>query len=130
MIVVDTSALMAIIQNEAMGPRCEEVLELQNHVLISAGTVVELMIVSTNRGLANIMVKLLDIHVSEIVPVTPERAFLIAGANAQWGKGIHRAGLNFGDCFAYATAKEFDCPLLYGGNDFSRTDIVCAIPAG
>ena len=44
-----------------------------------------------------------------------------------WGKGVHPAGLNFGDCFAYATAKEFGCPLLYIGNDFPRTDVVSAI---
>jgi ribonuclease VapC len=44
------------------------------------------------------------------------------------GEGIHPAGLNFGDCFAYALAKEFDCALLYVGNDFARTDIASAIP--
>ena len=59
--------------------------------------------------------------------MTAERALLVAEANAMWGKCIHPAGLNFGDCFAYATAKEFGCPLLYIGNDFSRTDVVSAI---
>ena len=44
-------------------------------------------------------------------------------AYRQWGKGFHPAGLNFGDCFAYALAKEQNCPLLFIGNDFSRTDI-------
>ena len=52
---------------------------------------------------------------------------MVAEANARWGKSMHPAGLNFGDCFAYAAAKEFDCPLLFIGNDFSRTDILSAI---
>ena len=47
----------------------------------------------------------------------------LAQAYAQWGKGVHAAGLNFGDCFAYAVAKEHSCPLLFLGDDFSKTDV-------
>jgi len=47
----------------------------------------------------------------------------IAEAYEQWGKGVHPAPLNFGDCFAYEVAKEHECALLYVGEDFSRTDI-------
>src|SRR5688572_15126601 len=65
--------------------------------------------------------------VTKIIDVTPERAGLAAAAYALFGKGFHKASLNFGDCFAYATAKEFNCPLLYIGEDFARTDVVSAI---
>ena len=51
----------------------------------------------------------------------------IAGAYDKWGKGVHPAALNFGDCFAYEVAKEHDCPLLYVGEDFSQTDIEAAL---
>ena len=50
----------------------------------------------------------------------------VAQANARWGKGVHPAGLNFGDCFAYALARKHECPLLFVGNDFSKTDVARA----
>ena len=59
----------------------------------------------------------------EIVTVTPASARRIAEAYGNWGKGIHPAALNFGDCFAYEVTKEHGCPLLYVGKDFARTDI-------
>lgn len=63
----------------------------------------------------------------EVVPATEVTAQFCADAHQRWGKGIHRAGLNFGDCFAYALAKSRDCPLLFIGNDFSRTDIISVL---
>ena len=61
----------------------------------------------------------------------PNRAFGVAAAVAyrDYGKGWHAARLNFGDCFAYATANEHSCPLLYVGQDFSKTDIATALQA-
>ena len=59
----------------------------------------------------------------EIVPVDREQALLAREAFRRFGKGRHKAGLNFGDCFAYALAKQKNEPLLYKGNDFSQTDI-------
>ena len=59
----------------------------------------------------------------EIAAVTPARPGASAQAYERWGKGLHPAGLNFGDCFAYALAKEHSCPLLFIGDDFSKTDI-------
>jgi ribonuclease VapC len=59
--------------------------------------------------------------------VTPASARRIASAYERWGKGIAAAGLNFGDCFAYEVAKEHDCPLLYIGDDFARTDVKRAL---
>jgi ribonuclease VapC len=59
----------------------------------------------------------------EIVSVTPASALRIANAYANWGKGMHPAALNFGDCFAYEVAKEHGCRLLYVGEDFKKADI-------
>lgn len=60
----------------------------------------------------------------EVVPLTERRARTAAAAYSLWGKGIHPAKLNMGDCYAYALAKEFGCPLLYVGYDFSQTDVI------
>lgn len=61
-----------------------------------------------------------------VVPVPPEAAALAVEAYARFGKGRHKAGLNFGDCFAYACARHFDVPLLYKGDDFAHTDVAAA----
>ena len=63
-----------------------------------------------------------------VAPVTGAGARRVAQAYAAWGKGVHPAGLNFGDCFAYALAKDFDEPLLFVGRDFAHTDIRPALP--
>ncbi len=62
-----------------------------------------------------------------IEPVTIEQAYLARQAYSDFGKGRHKAGLNLGDCFAYALAKETGEPLLFKGRDFSRTDIESAL---
>jgi ribonuclease VapC len=113
MIVVDTSAIMAIILNEPEADACSAALEAEDTILISAGTVAEALIVAGRRnGLG-----------FEVVTVTPASARRIAQAYEQWGRGVHPAALNFGDCFAYEVAKEHACRLLYVGDDFSKTDI-------
>jgi ribonuclease VapC len=61
-----------------------------------------------------------------LVPIPPEAAFLAIEAFDRYGKKRHPANLNFGDCFAYACARHYRLPLLYKGNDFSRTDIEAA----
>ena len=61
------------------------------------------------------------------MPVTHELAKLARAAHARYGKGAHRAGLNYGDCFSYALAKFHDEPLLFKGNDFAQTDIEPAL---
>lgn len=58
--------------------------------------------------------------------VTPKQAEIARHAYRDFGKGRHKAGLNFGDCFAYALAKEMDEPLLFKGKDFAHTDIAVA----
>lgn len=126
MIVVDTSALLAVLQDEPGGPRCLKVLTVHPHLLISAGTLTEALIVASRRNLQADLADLIDKLAIEVVSVTEQTARACAATHLQWGKGIHPAGLNFGDCFAYALAKERNCPLLYVGNDFSQTDIVAA----
>lgn len=127
MIAVDTSALMAIILEEPAAQACRDVLEKDGQVLISAGTLVEALIVSGKRGLAEVMAFLIAEFEFTMVPVTEAEAKRAAAAHGRWGRGVHPAGLNFGDCFAYAVARHNKCPLLFIGNDFSKTDIEPAI---
>jgi ribonuclease VapC len=127
MIAVDTSALMAILLNEPDADSCIAVLEAENDLVISAGTVAEALIVAARRDVGEEMERLLEGLGLEIVNVTPASARRIAQAYENWGKGVHPAALNFGDCFAYEVAKEHECPLLYVGGDFARTDIEGAL---
>jgi len=123
MIAVDTSALMAIALNEKEADACISALVAEDNILISAGTVAEALIVAERRNVGEEMASLIDGLGFDIVAVTPASARRIAQAYAEWGKGINPAALNFGDCFAYAVAKENSCGLLYVGDDFSKTDI-------
>lgn len=123
MIVVDTSALMAIVLDEPQSGACIAALEAEDDILISAGTVAEALIVAARRNVGEELAGLIDGLGFEVAAVTPASARRIAEAYGQWGKGIHPAGLNFGDCFAYEVAKDRACRLLYVGDDFSKTDI-------
>lgn len=123
MIAVDTSALMAILLGEPAAEACAAALESEDALLISAGTVAEALIVAGRRNVASEMERLIDGLGFEVVAVTAASARRIAAAYAAWGKGAHPAGLNFGDCFAYAVATEHGCPLLFVGDDFARTDV-------
>jgi ribonuclease VapC len=123
MIAVDTSALMAIVLDEPAAGTCIAALEAEDEILISAGTLAETLIVSARRNVGAEMSRFIDRLAPEIVTVTPASARRIAEAYQRWGRGLHSAGLNFGDCFAYEVAKEHACRLLYVGDDFVRTDI-------
>tara|TARA_R110002020_G_scaffold5989_15_gene24970 strand:- start:51 stop:455 length:405 start_codon:yes stop_codon:yes gene_type:complete len=127
MMVVDTSALISILKREDLADACERALALESHVIISAGTLVEARIVTLRAGRGSDLEEIIAATISEVIPVTHERARFISDVYWSWGKGFHPASLNFGDCFAYATAKEFDCPLLYVGNDFAQTDVRAAL---
>lgn len=126
MIVVDTSALMAILLDEAAAEFCVSVLAGDDQLLISAGTMAEALIVGARRQVGDEMAALIGGLGLDIVAVTAASARLAAQAYEKWGKSIHPASLNFGDCFSYALANENGCPLLFVGNDFSQTDIVSA----
>lgn len=126
MIVVDTSALMAIILAEQDAQPCMIALRDADDVAMSAGTLAECLIVAGRRGKTAEMVQLVEGLSIRIEPVSPAAAGRVADTYARWGRGVHPAGLNFGDCFAYAEARYLECPLLFIGNDFSQTDIVPA----
>jgi len=126
-IVVDTSALMAIVLGEPESDACMDVLERDPEVLISAGTLAEALIVAGRRHVEAQMADLVKGLGLTIVAVTAAAARRAAAAYARWGKGVHPAGLNLGDCFTYALAEEHRCPLLYIGDDFARTDLTSAM---
>jgi len=122
-IAVDTSALMAIVLGEVESGACIAALEIESDVLISAGTVAEALIVAGRRNVSDVMTDLIEGLSLNVVAVTPASAHRIAQAYDRWGRGMHPAGLNFGDCFAYEVARENSCRLLFVGDDFSKTDL-------
>ena len=124
MMVIDTSALMAITLEEVEARRCIEAIQAEEMLVISAGTLTETLIVAGQRGVADEMKGLIERLHLQIAPVTATSAYGAAEAHARWGRG--RKGLNFGDCFAYQAAREAGCPLLFVGEDFRQTDIEAA----
>ena len=127
MIVVDSSALLAVVQWE---PNRQVIMERLAHaprIAISAATLAETLIVARRRNYGAAMASSLEQLGLEIAPVTEPFAERVADAYDRWGKGVHPASLNFGDCFAYALAKDLGWPLLFVGNDFDKTDIVPAV---
>ncbi|MGD0642813.1 MAG: type II toxin-antitoxin system VapC family toxin [Roseiarcus sp.] len=129
MIVVDTSALMAILLNEAQAEACAAVLARESVAAMSAASVAEALIVAGRRDRASEMASVIYLLGFEVIPVTEATAQRVAAAYAQWGKSVHPAGLNFGDCFAYELARERGCPLLFVGSDFAKTDVQSALTA-
>ncbi|HEX9158746.1 MAG TPA: type II toxin-antitoxin system VapC family toxin [Rhizomicrobium sp.] len=123
MIVVDTSAPVAIILGEGVGIPCLAAIERETQLLMSAGTLAELLIVAARLRIADQILGFLESAEFEFVNVTREAAAAVGAAYRKWGKGFHPAALNFGDCFAYALAKQHACALLFVGNDFARTDV-------
>jgi ribonuclease VapC len=126
-IAVDSSALMAIATNEPQAAACVAALAAEDEALISAGTLAEVLVVAARRGIANEMADLLEKYAFTVVSLTAASARRVADAYARWGKGVHPAGLNLGDCFAYELAQAHSCPLLYVGKDFARTDLPAAL---
>jgi ribonuclease VapC len=126
-IAIDTSALLAIVFEEAEADACAAALENDPFILISAGTLAEAIIVANPRGLAGVVANLVHELGMDVVPVTEASALRVGQAYERWGKGVHPAGLNFGDCFAYEVAEQHRCPLLFIGNDFAKTDVASAL---
>jgi ribonuclease VapC len=124
--VVDTSALLAILQDEPERRTFNEALEAADSRRMSVATFVEVsMVIEARFGAAG--QRELDLFVDraaiELVPVDVEQAKLARRAFSIYGRGRHAAGLNYGDCFAYALATVLGEPLLYKGDDFSQTDV-------
>ena len=127
MIVVDTSALIAILDKEPDANLYAEAIAEADPPLISTATLVELNIVMLNRhGIkaAQIVDRLIQEGGFQVESFTIQHAELARDAYARYGKGQQPAGLNYGDCFSYALAKATGVPLLFKGQDFSKTDIV------
>jgi ribonuclease VapC len=127
MIAVDTSALMAIVLDEPEASACVAALETEDDLLISAGTVAEALVVAARRNVKEEMERLINGLGFEIAPVTGVSARRVALAYENWGRGVHPAALNFGDCFAYEVAKERGCRLLFVGDEFRQTDVEAAL---
>lgn len=126
MIVVDTAALMAVLLREPSAADCAEVLASQR-VMMSATTVAEARVVAERSGLRSEMAGLIDGFGVDVVDVPAATARRVADTYGRWGKGVHAVALNFGDCFSYDLATTSDCPLLYVGRDFGRTDVTSAL---
>lgn len=124
--IIDTSAILAILLGEQEDFKFIEAISRDPKRLISAGTALELMLVIEARK-GEIGGRELDLFLHrakiDIVPFDSEQLEIARTAWRRFGKGRHPAGLNFGDCFAYALAKISGEPLLFKGNDFSQTDI-------
>ncbi|WP_209021376.1 type II toxin-antitoxin system VapC family toxin [Paracoccus ravus] len=125
LIVVDTSALIAVTLAEPQAQQIATSLAQASDAVMSAGTLQEVLIVAEMRGIRAPVERLLS--TIRIAPLTERDAIAAAAAYAAWGKGRHPAGLNMGDCFAYVLAKNLQAPLLYVGEDFAKTDIASAI---
>ena len=131
MIVVDASALIAILDKEPDAARYAEAIADADTPLISAATLLELHIVMLNRHGARasqIVERLIQDAAFQIENFTAQHVELAREAYARFGKGRNTAGLNYGDCFSYALAKAMGLPLLFRGRDFSKTDLVAVLP--
>jgi ribonuclease VapC len=124
-ITADTSALVAIVLGEADAERYLTSMR-DEAVILSAVSQVEAASgpwrASTTIAARDLQL-LLDATVAELVAVDVAHARAATAAWRRFGRGRHPAALNFGDCFAYATARLAGTPLLFKGEDFSRTDI-------
>ena len=124
--VIDTSALLAILQDEPERRAFNEAIEAAASRVMSVVSFVEASIVIESRygaeGLRELD-RFIDRAGIELVRVDPEQGKLARDAFSRFGKGRHPAALNFGDCFAYALASSLAEPLLFKGDDLSRTDL-------
>jgi ribonuclease VapC len=130
-IVIDASALLAIIQDEPEANHFLSAIQSADRALVSAVTVLETgMVLRARRGAAGAqeLSGLLEAMAIEIAPFDAASAALALDAFERYGKGINpKARLNLGDCAVYALAKEMNAPLLYKGEDFAGTDISSAL---
>ncbi len=127
--IIDTSAVLAILRNEPERRRFNQAIEADTTRLMSVASFVEAsMVMEARHGYDGI--RDLDLFLAraeiELVPVDVNQSHIARQAFRRYGKGRHQAALNFGDCFTYALAKTTEEPLLFKGNDFSQTDIEAA----
>ncbi|MDX0482335.1 PIN domain-containing protein [Sinorhizobium medicae] len=127
--VIDTSAIVAMLRNESEAARLERALVADQIRLVPAACVLEARMVLVSRCGEHALAEI-DLWLSKIgadtIPVDADLVDLATRAWLTYGKGRHPAALNFADCLSYALAKRADEPLLFIGNDFSQTDIEAA----
>jgi ribonuclease VapC len=124
--IVDTSAVVAILFAERDAETYARAIAQAGSCKISAATFVEVSVVveaQTKEGGSRQVDAFVRRAGIAIEPLTEEQAYIARQAYADFGKGRHAAGLNFGDCFAYALAKASGEPILFKGRDFSKTDL-------
>jgi ribonuclease VapC len=129
-VIVDSSALVAILTEEDDAVLLNRAIARSDTCAISAPTLLETsMVLSGRRGQAPI--DALDAYLSKagiiVQPFTADHALIARQAFLRYGKGRHKAALNFGDCIAYAAAKLEGMPLLFKGDDFTLTDVESAL---
>ena len=128
--ILDTSALAAIFFGEAEAARYTRLIHDAERCRIRAANFLELAIVLEGQ-IGTEAVRQCDMFFRRariiIEPFTIEQAYVARQAFHDFGKGRHAAGLNSGDCFAYALAKVTGEPLLFKGRDFKKTDVVPAV---
>lgn len=127
--IVDTSAIIAVLRNESDAAEIGEAMQQARVCRMSAVSYVEAGVVTDsnkNPVLSRRLDDLLRNVRMQLETVTAQQAQLARQAYRDFGKGRHKAGLNLGDCFAYALAKDLDEPLLFKGSDFKHTDIESA----
>ncbi|MGO1051093.1 type II toxin-antitoxin system VapC family toxin [Crossiella sp. CA198] len=129
--IIDTSAIVAILNSEPDAPSFAKAIQSAAERRMSAATYVELgaVVERTRDPVASRLLDDLLARMSiEIMAVTANQALIARRAYWDYGKGSgHPAGLNFGDCFSYALAREHREPLLFKGNDFVHTDVMAAL---
>lgn len=125
MMVVDSSVIVAIVKKEPEEQLFFDLLDASSMNIMSAGTLQETFIVLIRSQIDVAQAqRVIDACEISIIPVDESLAHIAANAFSRFGRGQdHPARLNFGDCFAYALAKARDLPLLFKGDDFSKTDI-------
>ena len=129
MIVVDTSIVIAIIKDEPEAATFVDILDESQMTIMSVVSYVEAHMVTNDRRLRTEAADVDNVLAAagiEVVDVTRDQAGLAVSAFLAYGKGRNRARLDLADCFSYALAKSRGAPLLFKGDDFSRTDIVPA----
>ena len=127
--IVDTSAVLAILFHESDAERYARAITMASPRRMSVATLLETTIVLESRSggaAGHELDAFLEEAAIELEPVTPAHAQAARRAWRRFGKGNHPAGLNFGDCFAYALAEAAREPLLFKGQDFELTDIEVA----
>lgn len=130
MIVLDSSAVVAILKHEPDAQLFEIKLSETKEILIGAPTKFELLMVMARwrqSPAVDLALSLLETVSAKVVPWDDAMTSLAVEAEFKFGKGRHKANLNFGDCMSYAVAKSLNAPLLFKGDDFALTDITSAL---